>query len=117
MTPEDRILLEKAAKALDWIWIEGPPDDRGIQLVNWQWWNPLRDNGEALQLALDLDLAMDPFPYLGKVKTAFVVQKRRASSIMREENPMKVMERYGSDRAAAARRAIVRVAALLGEAP
>ena len=97
----DRELLELAAKAagicLDWEW-DGPPDQwqpwyyEGKTLRNW---NPLTDDGDALRLAVMLNIRM--------VEFKDTIVKSRA-----------VAWTEGIDPYAATRRAIVRAAAELG---
>jgi hypothetical protein len=60
-------------------------------------WNPLTDDGDALRLAVKLQLHLEWWPGLGKV-AACTAEKQTA-------------EPYGADTYAATRRAIVRAAA------
>ena len=104
-TPKtDRELLEMAAKAADYqyakhggyIVVDGIPGN----------WNPLTDDGDALRLAVKLNLRVMP-----QEKCAYV-----------ESNPDSVlgfasvseMEMNGDDPYAATRRSIVRAAAEIG---
>lgn len=48
----DRELLERAAKAAGYLYIDNSFCDAGIQLINWKFWNPLTDDGDALRLAM-----------------------------------------------------------------
>ena len=102
----DRELLELAAKAA------------GIGIVNctcdhekWPFkyiegqgrrghWNPLIDDGDALRLAVVLDM---------------VVQRGSAHVLIHEGAPLFHANEHGSDKLAATRRAIVRAAAAIGE--
>lgn len=97
----DRELLEKAAKAAGLaviipaahqrgLWIEGLEDE----------WNPLTDDGDALRLAVKLDMSLVMFSIYVRVDTV---------------DYKDVYEEYGTDRYAATRRAIVRAAAQIGE--
>ena len=54
MTTYDKTLLEQAAKAAEII-----PSDFGGQHDLEEWWNPLTDDGDALRLAVKLDLLAD----------------------------------------------------------
>ena len=96
----DRELLELAAKAagykvhgsgkLFWIWKDSN--------VEWVDWNPLTDDGDALRLAIDLELDVS----LGK------------NSAVVEFGQLQIEELGASDPYAAGRRAIVRAAAEIG---
>ena len=98
---EQRMLLELAAKAagykvydggkLFWIWKDSN--------VEWVDWNPLTDDGDALRLAIDLELDVS----LGK------------SSAVIEFGRLQIEELDASDPYAAVRLAIVRAAAAIGE--
>ena len=74
-------------------------------------WNPLDDSGAAMNLAVDLDLAIVPYPIYNKQKHSVLVQKKNL-----DESRFEKMELHGDDPRAATRRAIVRVAAELGKA-
>ena len=65
-------------------------------------WNPLTDDGDALRLAVKLNFAVSVAPIEGNV-TAF------------DDTGVQVWERLEDDPYAATRRAIVRVAAQIGE--
>lgn len=103
---EDREMLELAAKAAGWGRLEWHeqgyhqawmPNDEGYSV-----WNPLRNDGDALRLAVKLGLSID---FIG---SDVRVQHFGADGIRRE-----CLEDYifGQDRFAATRRAIVRTAA------
>jgi len=67
-------------------------------------WNPLTDDGEALRLAVKLDIELQRF------KTTFIVKWGKAG------NPYEwLSELLNPDPYAAARRAIVRAAAAIGK--
>jgi len=99
----DRELLEAAAKAVGYEATPHPERD-GLLLsqqdeATWWHWNPLADDGDALRLAVKLDILVAPAmgvtlagPEMGKGE---------------------VMELHGSDPYAATRRAIVRAAAAM----
>ena len=102
----DRELLEMAAKAAG---IVGVWHDRGqcIHVTDCAamsdiWWRPLDDDGDALRLAVKLDISLiGDFPQ-NIVVVAFDARK--------------IIEKHNGDRLAATRRAIVRAAAAIGSA-
>ena len=89
----DRKLLELAAKAAGAEWQKGTYEN-GWWLGD-GWWNPLTDDGDALRLAVKLEL--DAGWYEGQVYVDYIV------------------EQYDNDPYAATRRAIVRAAAEIGK--
>jgi len=100
----DRELLELAAKAAG---IEGEWSTSGL----WHrhvLWNPLVDDGDALRLAVKLNLLVMPYPLDNAVR---VVEWRGDN-----EWPVNTVVSYGTppDPYAATRRAIVRAAAEIG---
>ena len=115
----DRELLELAAKAVGFgkdtgvIWTKSEwPRNCGIEGALWDWtghgstanlWNPLNDDGDALRLAVKLE--MDVVNYGGSVECYFWLDK---------ENDEYVSEKISDCRLAATRRAIVRAAAAIG---
>lgn len=105
----DRELLEWAAKAAKLILGEF----KG-RIVRYEsdgqpvYWNPLHDDGDALRLAVDLDLAIVPYPIYNKQKHSVLVQKKNL-----DEPRFEKMELHGDDPRAATRRAIVSAAAEL----
>ena len=104
----DRELLELAAKAAgkDVIWKcgmhRGEPHeglfDRSTGHATT--WNPLTDDGDALRLAVKLDM---------------VVQRGSAHVLIHEWAPLFHANEHGNDKLAVTRRAIVRAAAAIGE--
>ena len=110
----DRELLELAAKAAGYDYM---PQNRVIVQdgipANW---NPLTDDGDALRLVVKLGLSVEPYPIYQPEKHSVVVKQRRQSDMMREANPTQVIELYGGDPYAAARRAITRAAAEVAKA-
>lgn len=125
MTNEtDRELLELAAKAAGYTtnhrWNAermtlNPPVD-ALYVMNKDGvvhtaWNPLDDSGAAMNLAVDLDLAIVPYPIYNKQKHSVLVQKKNL-----DESRFEKMELHGNDKCAATRRAIVRAAAEIGKA-
>ena len=95
----DRELLENAAKAArigPFSWVEPV----GTKIVTNVKWNPLADDGDALRLAVKLELYVKP-----RVLGVRVYAWDR----MLSEEP------FGDDPLAATRRAIVRAAASIGK--
>ena len=92
---DDRERLEAAAKAAG-EWSDKEPLDHIINR-----WNPLTDDGDALRLAVKLQMSMD---------TAL------AQSMAMVWGGRDCVERHGDDPCAATRRAIVRAAAAIGGA-
>lgn len=94
----DRELLELAAKAIGFI-PDGAAED-GTLFFGKGRWNPLTDDGDALRLAVKLDMLVDFSFDEGWI------------DIMHSGERIK--EVYGDDPMAATRRAIVRAAAEIG---
>ena len=103
----DKKLLEAAANAagvsLKWYGSKNELSD----------WNPLNNNGQALQLAVQLGIAVTPYPIYAQAKHSVIAKQYRNSDTMREANPTEVIELHGEDPEAATRLAIVRCAALV----
>lgn len=105
----DRELLEMAAKAAG---IALDPDSQNTRyksksafIPNWVYWNPLDDDGDALRLAVKLDISWRRSPWgMGQVITGYLCSMHE------------FWEPIGSDELAATRRAIVRAAAEIGKA-
>ena len=113
----DRELLELAAKAYGVLVKIASENGRGLKVHGRSsWWNPLTDDGDALRLAVELDISVTPYPIYSKPRHSVIVKQRRRGDMMREVNPTEMIELYGDDPAAATRRAIVRTAASIGEA-
>lgn len=110
----DRELLEMAAKAAG-VDLSGGVDEHGYYEENW---NPLTDDGDALRLAVKLDLAVVPYPIYAKPKHSVIVKQYQQGSLLREALDVLIdeIEIYGDDAMAATRRAIVRAAAEIGKA-
>lgn len=101
----DRELLEAAARAagIDLEW-DGPPDKWAPMYYEgktYHAWNPLTDDGDALRLAVKLN--MDVHCYASLVQVYF--------------GPARKMIREDGGSFVATRRAIVRAAAALGALP
>ena len=104
----DAKLLELAARAhgdlervpdMGWIHVDAN-GKRGA------WWSPLRDDGDALRLAVIL--ALEVYHSINNDRwTVFV-------GYPKDQRIVYVMEEYGDDEYAATRRAIVRAAAEIG---
>ena len=119
----DRELLELAAKAAGYTtnhpWnaerlTMNPPVD-ALYVMNENGvvhmaWNPLDDSGAAMNLAVDLDLAIVPYPIYNKQKHSVLVKKNNL-----DESRFEKMELHGDDPRAATRRAIVSAAAEIGK--
>ena len=99
----DRELLEQAAKAAGYKCEIHPLDPEPHRPAYWIGWNPLTDDGDALRLAVKLNLGIS-IP-VHKTIRADVVCFRYSLVSVREE---------GDDPYAATRRAIVRAAAEIG---
>lgn len=112
----DRELLELAAKAggIEYFAIS-VNDGRGLLLPPRDdkplaecalWWNPLTQDGDALRLAVKLNVAIDPMvPDLQDPSSS------TKFSVALLPNRMRFSVLHGGDRLAATRRAIVRAAA------
>ena len=101
----DRELLELAAKAagIEWYGMAGDDNDSCAyfdigpdEVVKW---NPLRDDGDALRLA---------------VKLLFEIDMGRGCIAIRHSTGIKILEAFNHDPLTATRRAIVRAAAEIG---
>ncbi len=95
----DRELLEAAAKAagIEFGWIHDTPRIRAE--MGWTPWNPLTDDGDALRLAVKLELQLDLRHSFHTVRVYGAAEGRIDES---------------GDPYAATRRAIVRAAAEIG---
>ena len=116
----DRELLEAAAKAagLAFKWRSGDPKwgaehvgaaiyDDGALVP----WNPLADDGDALRLAVRLNLAVNQYPIYENPKHSVLVQLKSL-----DDSRFSAVEPHNGDHYAATRRAIVRAAAEIGKA-
>lgn len=98
----DHELLELAAKAA------GMPkhlDGMGFEMAHHPKWNPLTDDGDALRLAVKLEISINPFA--GKTVVTHTVDNTR-------RGPYEKWDCNDDDPYAATRRAIVRAAAKIG---
>ena len=101
----DKELLELAAKAADlnikWRDMKGGYERALITpKLNGEWWNPIADDGDALRLAVKLNID-------------FYVNDNKAGAWV--SDLICLTEDLGGDTYAATRRAIVRAAAAIGE--
>ena len=101
---KDRELLELAAKAAG-IWDDSDPSS-GLLKGTGQYWNPLVDDGDALRLAVKLEMQV----YVGSHTVV--------AEILSDSDEPSIWQKVfvENDPYAATRRAIVRAAAELGRA-
>jgi hypothetical protein len=107
----DRELLQAAAKVAGYESVRWGDDYPGGLLLagEQETWNPLTDDGDALRLAVKLNLAIFPDDYPKADKPYVLVEASDP-----DQRPTHASEFHGSDRYAATRRAIVRAAAEIG---
>ena len=98
----DRELLELAAKAAG---VEGEVTEYGVCLKHGNIWRPHTDDGDALRLAVKLEISINPFA--GKTVVTHTVDNTR-------RGPYEKWDCNDDDPYAATRRAIVRAAAEIG---
>lgn len=105
---KDKELLELAAKAAGYEvlheWLEFTVRKHEKDVYPWQW-NPLTDDGDALRLAVKLELGIAIFCNFTEVTDGVHIDTSEIAS-----------EITGLDPVAATRRAIVRAAAEIGKA-
>ena len=117
----DRELLEFAAKAADMPKgaVMGSGDylyEKGSVAI---YWSPLNDDGDAMRLAVKLNIAIVPYPIYEQPKHSVIAKQYKDSrAIYRGEptNSIEEIELYNDDPHSATRRAIVRAAAEIGKA-
>lgn len=107
----DREMLELAAKAAGWefFWKNGTPylvAETRDSVTFGRGWNPLEDDGDALRLAVSLDMI---------VTVNRVDERTEVACGYSNDNLVSVREPHGGDIYAATRRAIVRAAAAMAE--
>ena len=100
----DRELLELAAKAVGMKWGGDEFYDKHGPLCGW---NPLNDDGDALRLAVKLEI---------ELSSAYDAGMNAYAGYSIDDDMKYVIEPTGEDRYAATRRAIVRAAAEIGKA-
>jgi len=102
----DRELIELAAKAASY-GFQYSDDGRlfvsGIDGIGWKEWNPLEDDGDALRLAVKMNLV--PYP----------PDKSDKRAVCRDYDCIYVDEPPSVDPYASTRRVIVRAAAVIGK--
>ena len=107
----DRELLESAAKAAGirlHVWgTKGAENFAALDAKTHARWNPLADDGDALRLAVKLRLIVDTDYNIGAAAGSAFLDM---DCCYEADNP----KRFGADRNAATRRAIVRAAAEIG---
>ena len=101
MTDRELLILAAAAEGHPYPWVL---PERGGERP----WNPLQDDGDALRLAMALDMRIHPMPGFGDDCVICSTDQPRIVGW--------AQEKFGNDKAAATRRAIVRAAAALGGA-
>lgn len=114
----DRELLEMAAKAAGveydpkqfsqfglWLVIHGEPSE-----YQRRYWNPLKDDGDALRLAVKLNIEFACFDDKQSVNAGVWSAEHKWNEVWDCMTP------YNGDKLAATRRAIVRAAAEIGKA-
>jgi hypothetical protein len=113
----DSELLELAAKAAGAVWIDQnfPYDEFGRMMLDFgggvSEWNPLTDDGDALRLAVKLDIEF----YQGDDDGPSVYAGYWGKSERRDVTRLFASEPMSDDPYAATRRAIVRAAAEIGK--
>lgn len=98
---QDRELLKLAAKAARIYYLS--IEEQGLSLITGKYWNPLEDDGDALRLAVQLDMMIDT---VNRVVAGYY------SEICIDVD----FDEQGADPFAAVRRTIVRAAAEIGKA-
>jgi hypothetical protein len=110
----DRELLELAAKATGDFYQHPkhkiPENLPVVFYLNGKRWNPLTDDGDALRLAVKLNLAVTPYPIYNNPKHSILAQLKNL-----DDSRFEVMEMHGTDPYAATRRCITRAAAEIGK--
>ena len=101
----DRELLELAAKAAGYRYSDMLTGGLWVSMnkgKSWQVWNPLTDDGDALRLAVKLDMSI----------ISCMEEKEVGVTVM--DTFLEIYEQHNDDPYAATRRAIVRAAAEIG---
>jgi hypothetical protein len=117
----DRELLELAAKAVGYSWVRGFSQDGAWwhqDPENARRWNPLTDDADMTPLIVRLGIKVLPYPVFGHEKHSVIASRRLWSPPEDDDNSCygpECLEQYGDDPAAATRRAVVRVAAEIGQ--
>ena len=108
----DHELLKLAAKAAGYNFENGVLKNLGSDF-EYDGWNPLTDDGDALRLAVTLRIDLHTTPINGDA-VLVTAKHRMRSDLIRLPNPTQSAELYQPDPYAATRRAIVRAAAEIG---
>ena len=112
----DKELLELAAKAagIEYFWTAN--GNLVATAEDGKQWNPLTDDGDALRLAVKLDIAIVPYPIYERPKHSVIAKQYKDSrAVYRDERKsIEEIELHNDDPYAATRRAIVRAAAEIG---
>ncbi len=101
----DREMLELAAKAAGYV-LQETEDGYECNFDDSRIWNPLTDDGDALRLAVKLQMCVGIIP--SNIKDGY------ATVTLAPANPVEIGETHNGDPLAATRRAIVRAAAEIG---
>lgn len=111
---DNRALLEKAAKAMGYQWSKNTEITHdGLWITEPSvktYWNPLKHNSYALEIATTLGLSIVHYPLRKNPREFVTVQIHRMGDLFRE-TPVQHTEPYHGDPVAATRRAIVCCAA------
>ena len=110
----DRELLELAAKAAGKdIDLTRHDDDLGFAIRHMaKWWNPLKDDGDALRLAVKLQMKLECMVLQSAART---FNNEYAGCVDHADSEQYPNRDFNPDPYAATRRAIVRAAAEIGK--
>lgn len=124
-------LLELAAKAAGYTLTDGSSEYRSFRCYGGVEWNPRKDSGQALQLAIDCGISVTPYPVYENPKHSVVAEVKRHAECPNSVPPLRycvscsdpcqkrqaisVVEMYGTDQQAATRLAILRAAVELAK--
>ena len=100
----DRELLELAAKAAGYDLLPNVKEGYPLWIINQGAWNPLEDDGDALRLAVKLNLGI-----------VFNFEFSEIAVVTSGDSEWVYREKYAIDPYAATRRVIVRAAAEIGK--
>jgi hypothetical protein len=111
---DDRELLQLAAKAYGIYLPNGCYESKyGLEVLSPRatrfWWHPLNNDGDALKLAVDLDIDVVFYREERTVQAIAILDPKRP------DEGGTFTEGWGSDKLAATRRAIVRAAAAMAD--
>jgi hypothetical protein len=122
-TMTDRELLELAAKAAGITVLRPNGVMRNCTGLSYEAnifaappWNPLTDDGDALRLAVKLEISITPYPiYSEGHRHSVIAEQKRTTDLERSPNTTSTVELYRADPGAATRRAITRCAAAVAQ--